>query len=336
VVREALTRDRLLEMEPDEAAALFIARRAEGLTESEGGLLAEWLAADRAHEAAFGRAGRAWGAFEDCGDDEIIAAMRERAVAPSPRRWPSWRRAAAAAAALILLASTFLLVPGLFEPPGGRQAPASAVRYATARGQVSAIALPDGSRMTLDSDSEAAGRFGAGEREVALARGRAYFDVRPGRSTKFEVTAAGRRVVALGTGFEVDLAGNAIKVTLVHGAVTVGPLDRTVPPVTLRPGQQFVERGGVRTIVTVERAADVAGWRGGLIAFDDEPLGEAVAEINRYSRDQLVIRDPAVAAMRISGQFRAGEAERFARTLAEVHPVRVVRRGSELEIVPTG
>ncbi len=38
--------------------------------------------------------------------------------------------------------------------------------------------------------------------------------------------------------------------------------------------------------------------------------------------------------MRISGMFRAGDVERFGRTLAQIHPVRLVRTGADhLEIV---
>ena len=70
--------------------------------------------------------------------------------------------------------------------------------------------------------------------------------------------------------------------------------------------------------------------------FDDVTLAEAAVEVNRYSLQQIVVHDPAVAAMRVSGQFKAGEAERFAQTVAEMHSLRAVRRTNAIELVPAG
>lgn len=324
MLREALTFDRLRAMAPDEAAALFVARRAEGLTESEQSFLDQWLAAADANRRAFERAGRAWDAFDDGVGDEILAAMRAHALAARPRGWVTWQRIAAVAAVLLVIVTSSVL---LIRQPGGQGGPAM-IEYASARGQVREIALPDGSRMTLDADSAATGSFAGRERMINLRRGRAFFAVAHDPARPFSVTAAERRVVATGTRFEVDLRQSGIIVTLTEGRVTVGP-------VALQPGQQFVERGGATTIRTVD-GEYAAAWRRGLLDFDDEPLSEAVAEVNRYSRDQLVIRAPAVGALRISGQFRAGEAERFARTVAEVHQIRLIRRGNVIELVPRG
>jgi transmembrane sensor len=334
MLREALTFERLGAMDPDEVAALFVARRAEGLTPSEEALLADWLAVSDVHVREFGRAGRSWDAFNDAEEDEIIAAMRAHALAaPLRRRWTHWRPMAAAAAALVLiLASTFLVLSRQAPAPGAE----GATEYASARGQVREIALSDGSRMTLDADSAASVRMSDEERSIRLVRGRALFDVAHDPSRPFAVVAGTRRVIATGTRFEVDLTPGTLKVALLEGRVTVGPLDRSVPPAVLNPGQQFVERNGAPTVRALDAGGDATGWRRGLIDFNDEPLAEAVAEVNRYSRDQLVIRDPAVAALRISGQFRAGEAERFARTVAEVHAVRLIRRGNRIELAPAG
>lgn len=336
MLREALTFERLAAMTPDEAAACLIARRAEGLTPSEQALFADWLSGDESHARALDRAERAWSAFDDADGDEILAAMRVHALAPRTRAWSAdWRRTAAAAAvvALIIVSSLFLLNRQPSSSGGDAVVP---VQYASAHGQVRAVRLADGSMLTLDADSAVSVTLGARERSVRMERGRALFEVAHDPSRPFEVAAADRRVVAVGTRFQVDLTPGTLKVALLEGRVTVGPLDRGVEPITLTPGQEFLDRGGTPVIRTLEPGADAASWRRGLIAFNDEPLAEAVAEVNRYSRDQLVIRDPAVAALRISGQFRAGEAERFARTVAEVHPVRLVRRGNRIELAPAG
>jgi transmembrane sensor len=327
MLREALTLDRLNAMATDEVAAWFVAQREEGLTAPEDALLADWLAADPAHGDAYRRAGRAWDAFADAEGDEILAAMRAHALAPDGRRTGWWRMAAAAAVILVAAVGLVLQLGSGTAPSGGE-----AVRY-IAQTEVREIALPDGSTMTLDARSAAVARFGGGERSLELERGRALFDVEPDPSRPFAVTAGTQRVVALGTEFEVDRAPARLTVSLFHGKVAVERVS-SGSAVTLMPGEQFVEANGVSVVRKLDTDAMPAGWRTGLLDFDDRPLSEAVAEVNRYASRPIVIRDPAVGGMRISGQFRAGDAERFASTVAEVHPLRVVRREGEIELAP--
>lgn len=330
MVRETLTPEALSALEPRDAAAYFIARRAEGLTDSEQQLLADWLAKDEAHGRLFDSADRVWQSFADSEDDEILAAMRAHARAPRSRSLGRWWPAAAVAAGLILAAGLTLNLSALLNP---RSPPGDTIEYASARGEVKELKLPDGSSMTLDADSAAIGRFNANRRTVELRRGRAFFEVIPDRARPFSVDAAGHRVVTIGTRFDVNLAADGFTVTLLAGRVEIGSPNAPVL-VTLETGQQYSERFGKVTVRTVGAARENAiTWRLGLINFDDQPLAEAAAVMNRYSRDQIVISDPDVASIRVSGQFRAGDAQRFADTLAEMHKLNAMRRGEQIELV---
>src|SRR5262245_51312218 len=145
MIREALTMDTLNGLAPQEAAALFVARRAEGLTSQEEQLLADWLAGNSARREAFDRADRAWSTFADSDSNEIISAMREHALAPRRRR-AAWRPIAAGAAALLVAASVALIVlPNIRSAPPG----VAPVQYASSRGEVREVSLADGSAMTL-------------------------------------------------------------------------------------------------------------------------------------------------------------------------------------------
>ena len=66
-------------------------------------------------------------------------------------------------------------------------------------------------------------------------------------------------------------------------------------------------------------------WRQGLAEFDNATLAEAIEQLNASSEVKLVIVDPRVAALRVSGRFRLHDPLRFATTVAEILPVRVVR-----------
>ncbi|MBW8841440.1 MAG: FecR domain-containing protein [Sphingomonadales bacterium] len=346
MLREALTQDRLRAMEPDEAAAYFVACGIDGLTASEQELLDDWLAESVDHSAALDRANRGWDSFADADGDEILSAMRAHALAPPAAKRRPWPRFAAAAAVLLLVAmASILLLPRLGRAPRPDGGAATTVEYASTPTGIRNVVLPDGSRMTLDANSVVRGRFAATSRALAMVfaatsralamvRGRAFFDVRHDSSRPFAVTANGRRIVDLGTRFDVSVIGGSLRVRLEQGSVAIESPGSNAPTVTLRPGQEFVAGEGRTAVNTVATAGSLTDWRRGLVDFEDTPLAAAVAQINRYSTAQIVVRDAQVSNIRVSGQFRTGDAERFARTIAELHPVRVVRKGDKIEIVP--
>ena len=266
--------------------------------------------------------------------------MRAHALAPRRRAGIGWPRLAAAAVIVVVASAGLLLAPTLKRAPGlgGQPIVASTqVAYASAVGEVKDIALPDGSRMTLDADSTAIGRFGAAGRSVELTRGRAFFAVVHNASRPFTVLAGDRRLVDVGTRFDVNLGAQTLTVTLLDGRLAVGPAGQTTVTTTLEPGQQLVRTQVQDQIQAIGAGTtDAAAWRTGVIVFDNQPLADAAAVMNRYSKDQIVIHDPAVAAMRVSGQFHAGRSEGFAETLTELYGLHARRQAGQIELLPRG
>lgn len=329
MLREALTLESVRKLPPAEAAALFVARRAEGLTAQEESLLSDWLSDDPSHRRHLEAAERAWRSVDDGEGNEILTAMREhaRAVRRQPPRW----RPIAAGAALVaaMCALVVLFVPGL-SPWGSA---GETFQYVTARGEVRAVTLTDGTVITLDADSAVSGEFRRDERSLRLDRGRALFAVARDPSRPFVVSVGDRQITALGTRFDANLIGDDLVVTLVEGRVSIERRgDRS--PVLLEGGQQYLERAGAVTVRTLGDATEaMTSWREGLITFDDQPLAEAVTIMNRYSEEQIGLGDSTLEAIRVSGQFRAGETRRFAETLAEIHALELVDRQSQIELV---
>jgi transmembrane sensor len=324
VVREALTEERLAMLPPAEAAAVFIARRSEGLTTSEQQLLEQWLAKDEGHRKCFEAADRGWQAFGDSSGDEILSAMRTHALAPRARsRIAGWPIAAAAAVLIVAVGSAWFLMRS-----------GTTFEHLTARGEVKEFRLTDGSVITLSGDSRVTGDFGDDVRTIQLHQGRVMFAVASDPARPFAVTAASRRIVAVGTRFDVNILADGLSVSLFEGRVNVESLDSSTTPIALEPGQQFVERNGILDIRGLNAAGEgMEDSKQELIRFEDQPLAEAVAVMNRYSTEQIVIGDPAIGSLRVSGQFRAGDSKRFAETLAEVHGLKVVNRNHRIELV---
>ncbi|PZR03098.1 MAG: hypothetical protein DI536_36360 [Archangium gephyra] len=203
-------------------------------------------------------------------------------------------------------------------------------RYSAAIGQRRDVVLEDGSRVTLDTGSQIAVLFTDARREIALLAGRARFDVAKNAERPFIVSAGSRLVTAIGTAFEVRLRtdGN-VQVLLVEGHVRVDPtrpagLARVIPALArtdLEPGDLLTEAAGN---VAVERG-DVAretAWSRGMLIFRNDSVAEAISEVNRYSTVQLVVEDPRVAQLKVSGIFSTTSGEEFVAALEALYPVR--------------
>ena len=75
-------------------------------------------------------------------------------------------------------------------------------------------------------------------------------------------------------------------------------------------------------------AADVAvetSWREGVVVFNDTPLAQAVAEINRYAAEPITVGDKELGALRINGRFRTNEPAAFLNAVVAYFPVEAHR-----------
>jgi len=249
-----------------------------------------------------------------------------------------------------------------------RQQPLYAQAFSTERGQQLNANLPDateqhlaqGSALQLDTASRAQVRFYRDRREVHLQEGQAMFSVHSDPLRPFHVVAGALRITVVGTRFSVRHTGTGLDagqtvVAVEEGRVrlerrwtgednphgTKTPQDRTAfadaltdQPVELTAGQTVVAdaRGHIGPVSTLAANA-IAPWRDGRISFDQTSLAQAIAEFERYGRTGLVVHDPAVAAMPVGGSYSLRQFHRFAETLPQVLPVRLVRQGEVTEVV---
>jgi len=241
------------------------------------------------------------------------------------------------------LAATILLALGvgayfLSGPQGNR--------YSTPIGGIASVPLSDGSHITLNTASEVRVELTPKERHIRLEEGEAFFDVAHDANRPFIVQVGKKRVIAVGTKFSVRREGNDVRVVVTEGKVRVetgsaargegsSELGRTPNQSeenaqgtaytrAVGPGEAFLTPGSIASVgddgIVIEQrpvaeVQDDLSWRQGYLTFHDTSLADAVAEFNRYNTHQIVIEDPAVAAIRISGSFRALNYEAFVRVL---------------------
>jgi transmembrane sensor len=189
--------------------------------------------------------------------------------------------------------------------------------YESGIGEVRRVTLTDGSSMMLNTATRASVRFDAATREVRLDRGEALFQVHKDPARPFIVRIGDSTVRAIGTAFAVRIDGTAVDVTVTEGVVEVA--HSRAPPVRIVANQHaVVQPPQIAAIEPIEPAvvARELAWRDGVVAFNGESLGKAVAEVNRHSLRQIVIADPALNSKPIVGLFRVGDVEGFAQATA--------------------
>lgn len=215
---------------------------------------------------------------------------------------------------------------------------------ATAVGERSTTRLEDGSVAVLNTDTSIDVAFSNAERQVRLLRGQALFEVAKDQDRPFVVLAGKQRIRAVGTVFEVRYDGNKVQVTLVEGVVDVES-DASLAnkligqprsePVRLTAGQTLKTSAIAAPAEPVIEMADVERatiWREGRVFFDDAPLSDAVAEMNRYSAVKIVLDTEDLDRFRVNGMFRTGRQGNFVEAISAYFPV-VVEHESQKRIV---
>lgn len=303
------------------AAAQWAARRDRGLTAAEQDAFLDWLRADPRHGAALHRLERAWGAL-----DPLAEWRPAHSVRPNPdllavprRRVLRWLAPLAAAA--VVAVGIFLLAPERPAADGPGQ-----MRVSRLSAEVRT--LTDGSVVELNHGAEIDVDFSTNERRIRLLSGEAHFTVaKLGPDRPFIVTAGDVRVRAVGTVFNVRVAGDDVEVLVTEGKVRVDPpkpaeVELVVNAVMLEAGDRTsVSLAGPLpapppvTAATPAEIEQALAWQGLRVEFDEMPLGQAVQEFNRHGSTPLVIADRDLAALRIGGNFRADNAAAFVRLL---------------------
>jgi transmembrane sensor len=308
--------------------------------------LEAWLQADERHAQAFARSGAVFDIFEPhAAAPELLAARRallgrvRRMTRDRAQGWslrlPGRRIAAGLAAAALLLAA------------GGYGLVQRGDIYQTGRGERRVVTLDDGSKLSLDAQTKVQVHYGRDARKLRLLRGQARFDVAHNLARPFSVRAGGRTVVATGTAFNIDLLGTAMRVTLIEGRVLVyadeapkaapGKPAEAPRPVELRSGQQLLSTDRARRqVVAAVDLEETTAWQGGKLVFDDEPLAQAVARVNRYAERKITIADPAAGAIRVSGVFDVGDSNAFLESVTGFLPVAATEGPDGVSLRSTG
>jgi len=137
-------------------------------------------------------------------------------------------------------------------------------------------------------------------------------------------------VTALGTVFQVDRKAAEVVVTLARGAVTVDTQGSPVAPVLLAPGEEVRVSTGQAAVKRPVDARSATSWSFGKHIFNEQPLSDAVREINRYATTKVRLADPALGELAVNGEFATGDSATIVDALAASLALHVSKAGNAL------
>lgn len=261
--------------------------------------------------------------WEQSAEAQELSALRQQGRSPL-QRLPSTRVWAVAAAVLLAIASWMVVMRGWPH-----------TRYVTGIGEQRVVQLDDGTRVSLDADSRLSVQYGHEIRHIRLDRGEALFEVAKEPGRPFVVVAGDDRITALATSFVVRRDAGRTAVTLVEGKVSVlsgGDAAAGSDVRILSPGQRLTLAPANRPKIDTPAMETVAAWRRGEVALDDTPLAQAIAEMNRYDKTQIVIGDAGIESLIVSGLYHAGDNEGFAQSVARMYRLEMARADGKIRL----
>ena len=232
-----------------------------------------------------------------------------------------WRWIAAACILLILVSGMIFsrVMPG-------RQ------QLATAYGEITVKALPDGSEVTMNANSSLryAQHWSDGADREVWVDGEAFFHVRktPQRS-RFIVHSGRFDVIVTGTQFDVVNKNSRNDVLLQEGSVIVHPL--AGGDMDMVPGD-FVSWDGHILKKTSIRNDSVLAWKQHQFIFDRTPLSRVVDIIKDQYGVNVQLEGPGIGDSSISGIMRNDNLDVFLQALETTSDFDVIRNDGTITI----
>lgn len=248
-----------------------------------------------------------------------------------------WLIGAAMAAAITAVIALGLTFRSSGQKEGGRRQAGSGAVFQTLPGQIDAVELADGSKVTMDTRSRLTVSMDSKERRLQFQQGRARIavntDARP-----FVVVAGRGELVTSTAHFDISRGSDGrIEIAVLSGQVELRSLLR---PVVMQTYRHYAQAGqfigypaqNFRPVILSSRGINRRDWPQGWTEYSAIPLRILIADANRYARPPIVLDDPMVGALLVSGRFRLTETDRFSARIAELFDLALSRRPDAIHL----
>jgi transmembrane sensor len=271
--------------------------------------LQAWRDASAEHE-------RAWELLQRM--DSQLATIPAALAIPSLQAAQQRRRSAAKVLAMLVAAGGGIALgqAGLRSAPW--QAWTASLR--TAPGQRRLVALADGGRLEMNTDSAVDVDYSAARRRIRLHHGEVMITTAPD-ARPFLVDTPHGVIRALGTRFGVRCDADGSVVSVFEHAVEVRCAARPDAVRRLEAGQQL-RFGGTGLEAVLAMPAHQDSWLRGMLVAADWPLQRLVQELSRYRRGRLAC-DASVAQRPVTGTYRIDDIDAVLESLCASHGLQV-------------
>jgi transmembrane sensor len=207
--------------------------------------------------------------------------------------------------------------------------------YATTEGEMRMVSLGDATTVTLNTDTRIEVYDDEEQRRIHLVRGEVLIE---GAGTvPILVEVDGKHLQALAATFAVrNLDGQTPQVLVQDGSVVLAEATHSpsisLPPNTAASLLQGEEREWQLRALPFGQMGRELAWREGKIALQGETLAEAVAMYARYSDTRIVIADPDLAHVPVTGLFAVNNPLGFSYAVADVFGGEVRQEGDRIVI----
>ncbi len=300
----------------DQAAEWFVRLRDEEVSVAERVAFETWLNADPGHLQAYQQMERLWS-----GLDQIDKSPKIRGNAKNIFRRALTLRHLAIAASVTIVAgfSAYIVISQGFLAD-----------YRTSPGELRTVSLEDGSILHLNTATAISSEFSPTQRKVTLYSGETYFEVAKDVERPFIVDTEIGEIQALGTAFSVKHQGDRVEVIVTESRAQVSNPMHQSTIVGAGQGIHFSDTG-MGTVTKVDAYSDLA-WLRGLLVFDNQPLSEVLAELDRFRHGRILIMDQSLNTFPVTGSFSIKKIDSALDTIEQTFPVRI-RRFSDLVVM---
>lgn len=337
--------------------------------------LRHWLLEHEDHRQALKRARAVWQALDQCAytamqDPEGVPGNLSHCLAESspgnipgesrktdvPFSWPGYMGVMQQRTRMGLSLSVFALIVltaalQFFIPSEGF--------YRTAKGEMLAERLPDGSDMILNTDSVVEVLYTERERSLVLHEGEVFFTVAHNPARPFVVYSGNGKTRAVGTAFNVHKHDDRVSVTVTEGTVEIGEasiyktlFNQTVISsdpskitaeqkdysqekylrsasgsagetrrVTANQSLVYRQKPGVITDHSPQDVRNRLAWQRNKLHFNNASLEAFIEEFNRYNNTFMMILDADLKKIRVGGVFQADDPQAALKALRVSHNV---------------
>lgn len=336
---DGLPLDTVVQME--EEAGLWCARmQAENATAYQHDFNA-WLTASPDHKTAYDKA---LAEHERC---SLISGLpgygpnrdraRELQLARRAFNKPRfWETKSALAASLVLGAG---LGTGLYFRQANDQRQEEetyrSLMLVTRMGEIRTFQLPDGSALTLDTQSRAEVTINGKKRSLRILSGRIRLDVAKAQSP-FEIDAGASHIAASEGIFDLVMEANR-ELTL-RPIIGQAELAASNPIEKLIASRQTISAGQTLSLAQdrydplVKPTGDVesSNWPGGWVDCNGMPLSVLVDRANRYSSRKIMLDAPESEGIGVSGRIKIGDTNSFLRNIADQYDLQITENSGQV------